>query len=184
VIFTPTTVSGVFVIEPERLSDERGYFARTYCADEFRSHGLDPCTAQCSTSFNATAGTLRGLHYFREPPAEAKLVRCTRGAIFDVAVDLRPTSRTYCQWVGVELSADNGHALYIPEGCAHGFLTLLDGAEVFYQNSRPYRPGAEVGVRWDDPVFGIRWPFRPIVMADRDASFPDFQPIRLADQTM
>ena len=128
-------------IEPERHGDERGHFARTYCADEFRANGLDPSIAQCSTSFNAKAGTLRGLHFQREPYAEVKLVRCTRGAIFDVAVDLRPDSPTYCRWVGVELTAENGRALYVPKGCAHGFLTLVDESEVYYQISEPFRPG-------------------------------------------
>lgn len=183
-IFKPTSLPGVFVIEPERHADERGFFARTYCADEFRANGLDPGISQCSTSFNARAGTLRGLHYQREPYAEVRLVRCTRGAIFDVAVDLRPVSPTYCQWFAVELTSENGRALYVPEGCAHGFLTLVDGSEVSYQISRPYRPEAGTGVRWDDPAFGIAWPFAPAAIADRDASYPNFQPLSRSDQTM
>jgi len=176
VIVKPTALTGVFVIEQERHADERGYFARTYDADEFRVNGLDPRIAQCSTSFNARAGTLRGLHYQREPYGEVKLVRCTRGAVFDVAVDLRPGSPSYCRWVGVELTADNGRGLYVPEGCAHGFLTLVDGSEVSYQISRPYVPESGAGVRWDDPAFGVTWPFAPAVIADRDASYPDYHP--------
>lgn len=175
-IFRPTPVPGVVVVEPERHADERGFFARTYCADEFRANGLDPQLAQCSTSFNTRAGTLRGLHYQVEPFSEVKLVRCTMGAIYDVVVDLRPESPTYCQWIGTELTAENGRMVYVPKRCAHGFLTLVDSSEVLYQISEPYRPEAGAGVRWDDPSFGVRWPGTPIVMADRDASFPDFQP--------
>ena len=175
-IFKPTSLSGVVVVEPERHADERGSFARTYCADEFRANGLDSRIAQCSTSFNGRAATLRGLHYQREPYGEVKLVRCTRGAVFDVAVDLRADSPTYCRWVGVELTAENGRALYVPEGCAHGFLTLVDGSEVYYQISQPFRPEAGAGVRWDDPAFGVAWPFAPAVIADRDATYPDYQP--------
>src|SRR6188508_1775514 len=139
-IFTQTELSGVILVEPERHADDRGFFARTYCADEFRAAGLDPGISQCSTSFNARAGTLRGLHYQREPFGEVKLVRCTMGAVFDVVVDLRPASPTYCRWVGVELTAENGRSMYVPEGCAHGFLTLVDNSEVYYQISQPYRP--------------------------------------------
>lgn len=164
------------IIEPDLHADERGAFARTYCADEIRAHGLDARVAQCSTSFNRRAGTLRGLHYQRPPHAEVKLVRCTMGAIFDVAVDLRPESPTYCRWVGVELTAENRRALYVPEGCAHGFLTLVDGSEVFYQISSPYVAQAGTGVRWNDPAFGVQWPSTPIVMAERDADYPDYQP--------
>ena len=162
------------IIEPELHADERGAFARTYCADELRANGLDPRISQCSTSFNRQAGTLRGLHYQRQPHAEVKLVRCTTGAIFDVAVDLRPGSPTYCRWVGIELTAENRRALYVPEGCAHGFLTLVDGSEVFYQISSPYVAEAGTGVRWDDPAFGVQWPSTPIVIAERDAGYPDF----------
>lgn len=176
-IFEPTALPRVFVVEPEPHADERGFFARTYCADEFRANGLDPRIAQCSTSFNARAGTLRGLHYQRAPYGEVKLVRCTMGAIFDVVIDLRPASPTYCQWVGAELTAENGRALYVPEGCAHGFLTLLDSSEVYYQISQPYRPEAGAGVRWDDPAFGVKWPSAPTVIAERDASYPDFRPL-------
>ena len=175
-IFTQTALPGVFVVEPERHADDRGFFARTYCADAFRANGLDPRVAQCSTSLNAQAGTLRGLHYQREPYGEAKLVRCTMGALFDVGVDLRPDSPTYCRWVGVELTAENRRMLYVPKGCAHGFLTLVDATAVSYQISEPYRPEAGAGVRWDDPAFGVGWPFAPTSMADRDASYPDYRP--------
>ena len=174
-IFVETALSGVFVVQPEPHVDERGLFARTYCADELRANGLDPRVAQCSSSFNRRAGTLRGLHYQRRPHGEVKLVRCTMGAIFDVVVDLRPESRTYCRWVGVDLTAENRRALYIPEDCAHGFLTLVDDSEVYYQISQPYVAGAEAGVRWDDPVFGVQWPSAPVVIADRDASYPDYK---------
>jgi dTDP-4-dehydrorhamnose 3,5-epimerase len=177
VIVEPTALPGVFVITPELLIDERGAFARTYCAEEFSTHGLDPQVAQCSVSFNPTAGTLRGMHYQVEPYAEVKLVRCTRGAIYDVVVDLRPESPTYCRWVGAELTADNRRSLYVPRGLAHGFLTLVEQSEVFYQISVPYQPGAGAGVRWDDPTFGIAWPFTPRLMSERDATYPAYQPV-------
>ena len=178
-IFSPTPISGVFVIEPERLSDERGYFARTYCADEFAQHNLDPRVAQCSVSFNPCEGTVRGLHYQARPYAEAKLVRCVRGAIHDVALDLRPDSATYLQWHVEVLSQENGLALFIPADCAHGFQTLRDATEVSYQISVPFQAEAARGVRWDDPVFGIAWPAAPArgrTISERDASYPDYRP--------
>ena len=175
-IFQPTRLPGVFIIEPERRADERGFFARTYCEDELRAHGIDPRISQCSVSFNHAAGTLRGMHYQTAPHQETKLVRCTMGAIYDVVVDLRPDSPGYCQWVATELTADNRRMLYIPEGCAHGFLTLTDSAEVFYQISEPYHPESSAGVRWNDPTFGVEWPSAPSVIADRDASYPDYSP--------
>jgi dTDP-4-dehydrorhamnose 3,5-epimerase len=174
-----TPVAGVHLVEPERIADERGHFARTFAADEFTAHGLDARVTQCSTSFNARRGTLRGLHYQAAPHGEAKLVRCTRGAIYDVAVDLRPDSPSYRRWTAAELTADNGRALYIPAGCAHGFQTLVDASEVLYQISTPYVPEAARGVRWDDPAFGIDWPPPPRgrrTMAARDAGYPDFAP--------
>ena len=177
-IFTPTALAGVYLVEPERQHDARGFFARTYDADELRAHGLTPDISQCSVSYNSAAWTLRGLHYQIAPYAEAKLVRCTQGAIFDVVVDLRPASPTYCQWVSAELTAENRYQVYVPEGCAHGFLTLTDAAEVFYQISAAYRPEAGAGVRWNDPAFGIRWPREPAVIAERDAGYPDY--VRLA----
>jgi dTDP-4-dehydrorhamnose 3,5-epimerase len=166
----PTPLGGVHVVEPERLADERGFFARTYDVE-----ALWP-VVQMSTSFNARAGTLRGLHFQADPHGEAKLVRCTRGAIFDVAVDLRPGSATRHRWFGVELSADNGLALAIPAGCAHGFQTLADATEVLYAMSAPYVEGAGRGVRWDDPAFRIEWPPAPAggrTMSPRDAAYPD-----------
>lgn len=176
-IFAETAIAGSFVIELETLRDERGYFARTYSAPEFVGRGLDPAIAECSTSFNLHAGTLRGMHYQSDPHGEAKLVRCTRGAIHDVVLDLRPGSDTYLEWHAVELNEDNGRALFIPVGCAHGFQTLRDHSEILYQISVPYEPTAARGVRWDDPAFGIEWPQPPAegrTISVRDASFADF----------
>ena len=175
--FLETAVAGAFVIEPQRIQDERGFFARTYSSAEFADQGLDDRVDQSSTSFNASAGTLRGMHYQAAPHGEAKLVRCTRGAIYDVAVDLRPDSPSYLRWFGLELTADDGRALFVPEGCAHGFQTLVDASEVLYQISTPHVPTAARGVRWDDPVFGIEWPPAPPqgrTMSTRDAGYPDF----------
>ncbi|MEL7362210.1 MAG: dTDP-4-dehydrorhamnose 3,5-epimerase [Bacteroidota bacterium] len=175
-IFDETTLPGAFVLRPERHADERGHFARTFCRREFEAHGLNAAVAQCSVSFNEQAGTLRGMHYQAAPHAEAKLIRCTRGAVYDVILDLRADSDTYGQHFGAVLSADNGHALYVPEGFAHGFLTLKDRSEVFYQMSAFFAPDAARGVRWDDPAFNIHWP-RPVrVIKDRDAAYPDFVP--------
>ncbi len=173
--FVETPLPGVLVIEAEPITDERGFFARTFCAREFAGHGLSPHLEQSSLSFNQRAGTLRGMHYQAEPYAEAKLVRCIRGAIFDVALDLRPASPAYKRWFAVELSADNRRSLYIPQGCAHGFQTLCDNAEVSYAISAPYVPEAARGVRWDDPAFAIAWPpAASRVIAARDRSYPDF----------
>jgi dTDP-4-dehydrorhamnose 3,5-epimerase len=174
--FTETKVAGAFLIEPEPIEDERGFFARTFCREEFEAHGLDPVVAQCNLSFNHRRGTLRGLHYQAAPHQEAKLVRCTRGAIWDVALDLRPGSPTYRAWFGAELSHGNRASLYIPQGCAHGFLSLTDASEVAYQMSAPYAPDAARGVRWDDPAFGIEWPGEVLVINQRDASYPDVEP--------
>jgi dTDP-4-dehydrorhamnose 3,5-epimerase len=179
VLLRETSVAGVFAVEPQRSEDERGYFARTFSHEEFAEHGLDARISQCSTSFNVSAGTLRGLHYQSAPHGEAKLVRCTRGAIFDVAVDLRPDSPSYLRWFGLELSADNASALFVPDGCAHGFQTLVDASEVLYLISTPYAPHAARGVRWNDPAFGIEWPAPPSpgrTMSQRDAEYPDFVP--------
>ena len=171
--FVATPLAGVWLVAPEPIADERGLFARTFCAREFAAQGLDPRLVQCSTSFNRRKGTLRGLHYQVPPHAEAKLVRVTRGAIFDVAVDLRPGSPTRHRWHGVELSADNRLGLYIPEGCAHGFQTLCDDTEVLYQMSAFHAPDAARGVRWDDPALAIRWPDpeHPI-LSERDRGLP------------
>jgi dTDP-4-dehydrorhamnose 3,5-epimerase len=174
--FTETKVAGAFLIEPEPVADERGFFARSWDREEFQARGLNPRLAQCSISFSHRKGTLRGLHYQVAPHQEAKLVRCTRGAIWDVALDLRPGSATYRAWFGVELSAANRAMLYIPEGCAHGQLTLTDDTEVFYQISAPYAPAAARGVRYDDPAIGIKWPGEVTVISDRDASYPDVAP--------
>jgi dTDP-4-dehydrorhamnose 3,5-epimerase len=180
-IFRDTRIAGVWVIEPERLEDERGFFARTWDPEEFTERGLSPELAQCSISYNRARGTLRGLHYQAAPCEEAKLVRCTAGAIFDVAVDLRRDSSTFRDWFGIELSAENRLALYVPEGCAHGFLTLADDSEVHYQISRAYVPEAGRGVRWNDPAFAITWPGEVAAINERDRSYPDFR-LKLAGQ--
>ncbi len=176
--FIETSLPGVWVIEPERIEDERGWFARTFDIAEFRARGLNPEVVQCNASLNLCAGTVRGMHYQAEPHGESKLVRCVRGAIFDVAVDLRPDSETRCAWHGVELSAENRHAYYIPAGFAHGFQTLTDDCEVLYQMGHPYVPEAARGVRWDDPAFGIRWPAveGERVISEKDCAYPDYQP--------
>lgn len=175
-IFKETPVRGVFVIEPERLADERGFFARTWCAREFEAAGLNPRLVQCSLSFNLRRGTLRGMHYQRAPHEEARLVRCTRGSIYDVALDLRSDSPTYLEHFGATLSSENRLMLYIPEGCAHGFLTLEDNTEVCYQMSEFYEPTAGRGVRWDDPAFGIEWPGAPRVISERDRGYANLGP--------
>ena len=171
-IFRATELADVWVIEPERHVDARGFFARTWCRREFETRGLNPGVVQCNVSWNAMRGSVRGLHYQTAPHAEAKLVRCTRGAIWDVAVDLRPASPTFQRWTAVELTADNRHALYIPEGCAHGFQTLADDTEVFYQMSAFHEPAAERGVRWNDPTLAIRWPLETAALSDRDRTLP------------
>lgn len=173
-IFTETELEGAFVVDPEKLGDERGFFARAWDRQEFEAHGLNPQLAQCNISFNKEKGTLRGMHYQAAPYEEAKLVRCTRGAIYDVAVDLRPDSPTFKQWVGAELTVDNRRMLYVPEGFAHGFQTLEDDTEVFYQVSAFYSPDHGRGVRWDDLAFGIKWPTETRVIVDRDRKYPDF----------
>jgi dTDP-4-dehydrorhamnose 3,5-epimerase len=176
VIFHPTSIPDVWVIEPERHEDVRGHFARTWDSQEFLQRGLDDGLAQCSVSFNRRRGTLRGMHYQAAPHEETKLIRCTAGGIFDVAVDLRPDSSTFRSWVGRELTARNGLAMYVPKGCAHGFLALADESEVAYQISQPYVPEAARGVRWNDPVFQIEWPEEVVVINDRDAGYADFVP--------
>lgn len=170
--FVPTSFAGAFVVEPELLEDDRGCFARSFCQNEFLAHGLDPVIAQCNISFNTRRGTLRGLHYQGKPHEEAKLVRCTQGAIWDVIVDMRDNSPTRYRWFATELTADNRRALYIPRGLAHGFQTLADKSEVFYQMSDFYHPESARGVRWDDPVIGITWPVENPVLSPRDQSYP------------
>ena len=174
--FSATALPDVLLIEVAAQSDERGLFARTFDAALFAAHGLPTLWPQCNASFNHRRGTLRGLHYQAEPHPEPKLVRCTRGRVFDVAVDLRPASPDFCRWVGAELSADRRNALYIPPGFAHGFLTLEDESEVFYQMGASYVPEAARGVRWNDPAFAVAWPFEPAVISARDAALPDFTP--------
>lgn len=170
------SLPGAYVIELEPIVDERGFFVRTWCAEEFRSQGLNPNLAQCSLSFNERRGTLRGMHFQAEPHAEAKLVRCCSGAIYDVILDLRRASPTYCKWMAVELTAANRKMVYVPEGVAHGFQTLTDGTEVFYQISESYRPECARGVRWDDPLFGMDWPIRAPILSERDRTFPNHTP--------
>ncbi len=176
-IVHPTKLAGVSIIELEPYVDARGSFTRTFDADVFAADGLDPRIAQCSASFNRRAGTLRGMHYQLHPNAEGKLVRCSRGRIFDVALDLRPYSPTHLQWIGIELRADGARSVFIPEGCAHGFQTLEDESEVLYQITTAHVPDRYRGVRWDDPAFAIEWPEPPAggrIMCDRDRDFPDY----------
>jgi dTDP-4-dehydrorhamnose 3,5-epimerase len=176
--FVESPLPGAFLIELERLEDERGWFARTFDRERFRELGLEPTDVQCSVSFNRRAGTLRGMHYQEPPHGEDKLVRCVRGAIFDAIIDLREDSGTYCDWFGVELTPDDGRELLVPKGFAHGFQTLVDDTEVHYQMSYPFVPGSGRGVRWDDPRFGIDWPEPPAggrIMSERDAGYPDFE---------
>ena len=171
--FHETPLQGAFVADLERKHDERGYFARVWCEEEVVALGLDPQVAQSNLSYNRRRGTLRGLHYRVAPYAEAKTVRCIRGAIFDVIVDLRPSSASHLQWFGVELSADNGKSLYIPEGFAHGFQTLEDDTEVLYLTNKPYTPEAERGLRWDDRAFAIAWPdVDTRIMSEKDRNWP------------
>ena len=171
-----TEVHGAFVIDLDRKADERGFFARTWCRSTLSGAGLDANLDQTSVSFNARAGTLRGMHFQRAPHAETKLVRCTMGAVFDVVLDLRPDSPSYLAWHGVELSAENRRSLYVPKGCAHGFITLADASEVLYMISDPYVPESAAGARWDDPTFGIDWPVPVRVIAERDRTYPDWPP--------
>ena len=173
--FIETPLPNVWLIEPELLRDERGYFARFYCEEDFRAHGLTSTFVQSSVSFNLRKGTLRGMHWQADPHGEAKLVRCTRGAVYDVVLDLRRESPTYRRWHAVELSAETHRGLFVPVGCAHGYQTLTDRAEVTYQISGPYVADSARGVRWNDPKFGIRWPACDSrILSARDSSFPDF----------
>lgn len=173
-IFHQTKIPGVFVIELEQRHDGRGFFARQWCADEFARAGLDPRVAQINTARSVAAGTLRGVHYQRAPHAEVKLVRCTRGAVFDVAVDLRADSPTFCQWFGAELDDESGRMLYIPEGCGHGYLTLAQNTDLMYQASVPYAAQGARGVRYDDPAFNIVWPGAIEVISMQDQNWPSF----------
>jgi len=174
-IFRETRIPGVFEIRPELLTDERGFFARTWCQKEFEAHKLNPRLVQCSISFSKRRGTLRGMHYQIGEHAEAKLVRCTKGSICDIAIDIRRESPTFKSWVAVVLSAEERNMLYVPEGCAHGFLTLEDETEVFYQMSQIHNPESSRGVRWDDPAFRISWPGKVEVISERDRTYPNFE---------
>jgi dTDP-4-dehydrorhamnose 3,5-epimerase len=173
-IFTETKLPGAFVIELEKHADQRGFFARTFCQEEFKARGLNPEVLQCNVSFNKRKGTMRGMHYQAAPFAEAKLVRCTAGSIYDVIIDLRPSSPAFKQYFAVELSAKNHKMLYIPEEFAHGFQTLEDDTEVFYQMSQNFSPEHGRGVRWDDPAFGIKWPEDERIIVERDRKYSDF----------
>lgn len=174
--FTQTALAGVWILDPERREDDRGFFARTWCRREFETHGLDPALVQCNISHNRRAGTVRGMHFQTEPFPEIKLVRCSRGAILDCVIDLRLESPTHGQSLAVELTADNGRALYIPGGFAHGFQTLVDDTDVFYQMSEFFHPDCAAGVRWNDPAFNIRWPLPITCIAAKDEQFPDYLP--------
>lgn len=173
-IFSATPLSGAYLIDIEPVLDVRGFFARTWCVDEFVQYGLDAVLSQCSLSFSKTKGTLRGMHYQAAPHEESKVVSCMEGAIYDVIVDLRPASPTFRQWFGAELSMENRRLMYIPRGCAHGFLTLLDNSVVYYQAAGRFVSESSRGVRWDDPAFGIEWPAEPSVILERDRQYPDF----------
>jgi dTDP-4-dehydrorhamnose 3,5-epimerase len=173
-IFKETKLNGAYIIDLERHQDERGFFARTFCRKELEAHGLISDVAQANMSLSKARGTLRGMHYQKTPFEETKLVRCTRGALYDVIIDLRSDSPTYKQWIGVELTADNATMLFVPQNFAHGFITLSDDTEATYLVSQFYAPGAELGIRWNDPQFGIQWPIDVQVMSEKDANWPDF----------
>ncbi len=174
-IFEPLALAGSYLIQPEALADERGFLARTFCSRAFAENGLNEHLRQCNISFNSIKQTLRGMHYQSPPHEEAKLVRCTQGAAHHVILDLRGDSETYLEWASVELNSDNRHMLYVPEGVAHGFVTLADATEIFYQMSEFHTPGCEAGIRWNDPAFNIAWPVQPAIISERDSSFADFQ---------
>jgi dTDP-4-dehydrorhamnose 3,5-epimerase len=173
-IFTELALKGAYLLELTPVHDDRGFFARTWCQQEFSSYGLNPSFVQCSTSYNKLRGTLRGMHFQLPPHQEAKLIRCVQGAIYDVVVDLRPQSDTFGNWYGIELSATNRKAIYVPAGFAHGFLTLSDDAEVLYQISEYFHQDSASGFRWDDSRFGIQWPIEITTMSLRDKNYPDF----------
>ena len=174
-IFRSTELAGAWLLEPERREDERGWFARVTCRTEFETHGLVSDFVQTSAAYNHRSGTIRGMHYQRPPYREVKLVRCTRGAIWDVIIDLRPESPSYRKWQGFDLSADNGRQLYVPEGFAHGYQTLTDASEVAYAMSAYYAPGYDDGIRYDDPAFAIEWPLPVAVISEKDRAWPAFR---------
>lgn len=173
--FQETKLAGAYLIDLNLLQDDRGFFARMFCREEFDKHGLIPDVVQGNMSWNKTRGTLRGMHYQYHPYQETKFVRCTRGAIYDVIIDLRKDSPTYKQWLGVELNADNRTALFVPKDFAHGFITLQDETDVFYLVSQSYQPGSEGGIRWNDPQFSIQWPLQPTCLSAKDADWPDYK---------
>lgn len=173
-IFSKTKLNGVFVVEPEKIEDIRGFFARSFCQKEFESKGLNPRIAQCNISYNKKKGTIRGMHYQVEPAVEEKLVRCTKGAIYDVIIDIRPDSPTFCQWISIDLNEHDYQMVYIPGGFAHGFQTLEDNCEVFYQMSEFYEPKYSMGIRWDDSAFQINWPIENPIISDKDKSYKNF----------
>ena len=173
-IFQETSIIGAYIIDIKRIEDERGFFGRAFCQKEMKEYGLNEAVVQTNLSSNKKRGTLRGLHYQQAPHEESKLVRCTRGSLFDVLVDLRKDSPTYCHWFGIELTADSFKMLYVPEGCAHGFITLEDNTDIMYQVSQFYAPGAEKGLRWNDPAFNIVWPIDPVVISEKDKNQPLF----------
>lgn len=176
-IFTETKLPGAYTISVERLEDERGFFARGFCINEFNGYGLNGHIVQANISYNRKRGTLRGLHMQKAPFEEVKIVRCTRGAVYDVIVDMRRQSPTFKQWIGVELTADNYQMLYVPEGFAHSYITLEDNTEVLYNVTQFYHPGSETGFRWDDPAFDITWPVEPVIISERDRSHPLLQTV-------
>ncbi len=173
-IFTETKLTGAYIIHIERLEDDRGFFGRAWCKREFESKGLNPSLVQMNVGFSKRKGTLRGVHYQKAPWAEAKLVRCTMGAVYDVIVDLRPDSPTYKQWIGIELTQDNRAMLYAPEGFAHGYQSLRDESEIYYQTTQFYSPDCAWGVRYNDPMFQIAWPMEVTVISERDKTWPDY----------
>ena len=173
-IFQPSPLAGAYIIDLQPIEDHRGFFARAWCQQEFQQHGLESRLVQCNLSYNQTSGTVRGMHYQIAPHKETKVVRCVRGRIFDVIIDLRRDSPTYLHWFGIELSAENRRMLYVPEGFAHGYQTLEPDAEVFYQVSEFYHPGSEQGIRWDDPAIAVDWPLEPTVISEKDKNYPDY----------
>jgi dTDP-4-dehydrorhamnose 3,5-epimerase len=170
--YTPSRIPGAWIIDPAKITDARGFFAMTWLPDELRERGMNPALVQCNLAFNHKRGTLRGMHFQKAPHAQAKIIRTTRGSLLDVIVDLREDSPTFRQWDAVELTADNHRMLYMPEGIAHGYLTLEDNTEAYYHVSAPWVPQAESGVRWDDPAFAIAWPFAPTIVSERDGQWP------------
>ncbi len=174
--FTKTPLPGAYIIDLEKIGDDRGFFARVFCKKEFSQHELETEFVQINNSLSAQKGTLRGMHYQLDPHAEVKVVRCIKGRLWDVILDIRPNSPTFGQWFGAELSAENRRMMYVPKGFAHGFVTLEDDTEAFYLVSAYYAPEFERGIRWNDPKFGIEWPIEPVIISDKDRNHPDFDP--------